>query len=191
MVPNLDIHEMKIEELKCPYCDDTFENVNLILHWHIYQNHKEKKKEYFRKLKRRKLASETAKTTSTASTTPRAQSPQSSQAESTSEKTIKSEKIKRFRRKKEFIRTGALVPDVIRISNYISCSRMNSKTYKSRCKKLTKNCKEQKLCVAHKSWINLKSISSKLTMILNQSDEPTTDWLQSKKYTWAIMASST
>ena len=40
-----------IEELKCPYCDNTFENVMLILHWHICASHKSKKKEYFRKLK--------------------------------------------------------------------------------------------------------------------------------------------
>ena len=168
-------------KLQCPYCGDKFENIDLIFHFHIYQYYKDKKKEYFRKLKRRNLASEKAKGTSTVSTTPRAPTPQPSQANATSENPIKSEKIKRFRKKKEFIRTGALVPDVIRISNYISCSRMNSKTYKSRCKNLTKNCKEQELCVAHKSWINLKSISSKLTTILNQSDEPTTDWLQGKR----------
>ena len=58
---------------------------------------------------------------------------------------------------------------------------MNSKTYKSRCKKLTRKCKDQELCVAHKSWTNLKSISYKQTIILNQSDEPTADWLQSKR----------
>ena len=58
---------------------------------------------------------------------------------------------------------------------------MSSKTYKSRCKKLTKDCKEQELCVAHKSWNNLKTISTNLTTILARSDEPTTDWLYSKR----------
>ena len=35
--------------------------------------------------------------------------------------------------------------------------------------------------MAHKSWLNLKPISSNLTKILAQSDEPTTDWLQNKR----------
>ena len=35
--------------------------------------------------------------------------------------------------------------------------------------------------MAHKSWLKLKSISSNLVRILAQSDEPTTDWLRSKR----------
>ena len=149
------------------YLDDKFENINLIFNFHIYLNHKDKKKEYFRKLKRREIACRTEKSKSTASKTPRAPIPQPSQARPTSEKN------KRFRRKKEFLRTGALVPDIIRISNYISCNRMSSKTFKSSCKKLTKDCKDQEICVAHSSWPKLKNISSNLTKILAQSDEPT------------------
>ena len=58
---------------------------------------------------------------------------------------------------------------------------MSSKTFKSRCKKLAKDCKEKELCMAHKSLYNLRTISSKLTTILAQSDEPSSDWLQSKR----------
>ena len=36
-----------LEELKCPYCDNRFDNIKLILHWHIYESHKDRKKEYF------------------------------------------------------------------------------------------------------------------------------------------------
>ena len=39
------------------------------------------------------------------------------------------EKKKRFRRKNEYIHPGALVPDVIRLSNYVSCSRMSPKDF--------------------------------------------------------------
>jgi hypothetical protein len=40
------------EHLQCPYCNDKFENTILIFNFHIYQEHKDKKKEYFRKLKK-------------------------------------------------------------------------------------------------------------------------------------------
>ena len=114
-------------------------------------------------------------------TTPRSPNPQPTQSNSTSEKSCKTEKVKRFRKKKEFIRANALVPDTIRMSNYISCSRMSSKIYKSRCKSLTKKCKEEEICVAHKSWNKLRNISTNLKKILAQSDELSSDWLQSKK----------
>ena len=40
------------DELKCPYCDKTFENVTLIQSWHVKQSHQKKKKEYFLKIRR-------------------------------------------------------------------------------------------------------------------------------------------
>ena len=58
---------------------------------------------------------------------------------------------------------------------------MSSKTYKSRCKNLKKKCKEEDLCDAHRSWNNLRIISTNLKKILAQSDELSSDWLQSKK----------
>ena len=53
-------------ELQCPYCGDKFDNIILIFNFHIYQEHKEKKKEYFRKLKRREITSKLEKTAPTA-----------------------------------------------------------------------------------------------------------------------------
>ena len=58
---------------------------------------------------------------------------------------------------------------------------MSSKTYKSRCKNLTKECKEEEICDAHRSWNNLRNISANLKIILAQSDELSSDWLQEKK----------
>ena len=127
------------EHLQCPYCNDIFENNILIFNFHIYQNHKDKKKEYFRKLKRRELAYRTEKSKAPVSKTPRAPTLKPPQASATSEKPVTSVKNKRFRSKKEFIRAKALVPDIIRISNYISCNRMSSKYFKSSCKKLSNN----------------------------------------------------
>ena len=44
---------------------------------------------------------------------------------------------KRIKRKNEFIRPGAILPDDIRLGNYIKSSRMSSKKFNSQCADIT------------------------------------------------------
>ena len=78
---------------------------------------------------------------------------------------------RRSKRKKEFIRTGALLPDVIRLNNHVTCTRMSQKDFISQCANLTsiKECSRKIECDAHSSLYKLKQISSKLKQILSQS----------------------
>ena len=78
-----DSNNEALEGLQCPYCNDTFENVNLVLHMHIKQSHKEKEKKYLKKLKRRELACKTEKGKEPVSKTPRAPTIRPSQASAT------------------------------------------------------------------------------------------------------------
>ena len=95
-----------------------------------------------------------------------ASSPLSSQAKETSDKSpqtdIKSVKVKRFKRKKEHIRLGALLPDDIRLSNHMTCSRMSTKEYNSHWKYLRKKCKDTMDYNDHTSLNNLGKISKNL-----------------------------
>ena len=89
--------------------------------------------------------------------------------------------IKRFRRIKEYIRPGEIVPDSVRLSNYITCSSMSSEDFQSWCTDLTKECKEIKGCDAHTSFGKLKIMSLNLRLILTQSKDITKDWGKDKK----------
>ena len=51
------------------------------------------------------------------------------------------EEIQSFRKKKIQIGVGAILPDIIRLGDYISCSRIPSKNFSSRFKDLKKKCK--------------------------------------------------
>ena len=90
---------------------------------------------------------------------------------------------KRSRRKKEFIRTGALLPDNIRLNNYVTCTRMSQKDFNSQCANLTsiRECSREVMCDAHSSLYKLKQISQKLKQILSQSSDVTSDWKKFKK----------
>ena len=90
---------------------------------------------------------------------------------------------RRSKRKKEFVRTGALLPDVIRLNNHNTCTRMSQKDFKSQCANLTsiKECSRKTDCDAHSSLYNLKQISQKLKQLLSQSSNVTSDWKKFKK----------
>ena len=48
-----ELKESTTKEIKCPYCDWTFENMAFILALHVKQSHQKKKKEFFHKIKRK------------------------------------------------------------------------------------------------------------------------------------------
>ena len=105
--------------------------------------------------------------------------PQDSDTSHKSEETAKT--VKRVRNKQEYIRPGALLPDCIRLNNYISCSCVSSKDFNSQCTLLTRKCMEENDCKAHTSLSNLKKISTNLLKILSQSKKITKDWKKDKK----------
>ena len=110
---------------------------------------------------------------------PRADVQSSAQAKEMSEKAHKlgnePKVVKRFRKKKEHIRPGAILPDSIRLNNYIPCSRMSSKECNSLCTLLTGNCVNENGCKAHRSLFKLRKISANLKSILSQVKQITTD----------------
>ena len=58
---------------------------------------------------------------------------------------------------------------------------MSPKDFKTQCASLTGKCQKDTPCKAHISLENLERISSKLSEILSQSREVTTDWTKNKK----------
>ena len=90
------------------------------------------------------------------------------------------EHIQSFRKRKIQIGTGALLPDVIRLGDYISGSRLPSKTFSSRCKDLKAMCRQSEECKVHISFKNLRNLSKKLNMIWSNPERFSRDWKTNK-----------
>ena len=75
---------------------------------------------------------------------------------------------------------GALLPDIIRLGDYISCSRIPSKNFSNRCKDLQTKCKQMKECKVHTSFKNLRNLSKKLNMIWSNPERFSRDWKTNK-----------
>ena len=89
---------------------------------------------------------------------------------------VTSEKSKkRTKRKKESIRAGALLPDVIRLNNHVKHTRLSRKNFESNCQELSRVCNKEEICDAHSSLYNLKQISGTFRIILNQPLETIPD----------------
>ena len=113
-----------------------------------------------------------------------ASSPLPSQAKETSNKPPQNDNSSRKGikvKKLESIRLGAILPDNIWLSNHMTCSRMSTKEYNTRCKSLRKNCKNSIDCNAHTSLKNLRRISKDLKIVLAQTGELSKDWDEKKK----------
>ena len=67
--------------------------------------------------------------------------------------------------KKEYIRPGAVLPDIIKMSNYVASERMSSKAFSTRCRSLLKKFKLLQECKAHTSYSKLKELSTTLLEI--------------------------
>ena len=89
------------------------------------------------------------------------------------------EEIQSFRKKMQ-IGIGALLPDIIRLGDYISCSRIPSKNFSNRCKDLQTKCKQMKECKVHTSFKNLRNLSKKLNMIWSNPERFSRDWKTNK-----------
>ena len=94
---------------------------------------------------------------------------------------ISTKSPKRVRNKPEYVRPKALIPDNIRLNNYISCPRMSPDEFKNHCTDLTSKCSKEFKCGAHESLRKLRKISSALISILFQSKEVSADWDKNKK----------
>ena len=171
------------EMLKCKLCEYSFRKIRadidkstLAVHFRIM--HPLERKGYGRLIRRiRKLRPTIVRSHKRNRPDHRinfwAKIPASTHASVTSQKPLK-----RSKRKNEFIRAGALLPDVIRLNNHVTCTRMSQEIYKSQCANLTsvKKCIKEEMCDAHSSLNNLKQISKGLKQILAQSSDASTDW---------------
>ena len=116
---------------KCKHCNYSFENIKkcintTIMAVHLKIKHPENKKGFKRfiyKMKKKGLINISQRFIKPSNdrfiqrTNLRTRSPQPSQDSETSQKSPK-----RVRNKQEYIRPGAILPDNIRLKNYISCS---------------------------------------------------------------------
>ena len=78
--------------------------------------------------------------------------------------------------KKEYIRPGAALPDIIKMSNYVASDRMSSKAFSTRCRNLLKQCKQPQECKAHTSFSSLKKLSTTLLEIYEDPKKFSKDW---------------
>ena len=78
--------------------------------------------------------------------------------------------------KKEYIRPGAILPDIIKMSNHVANERMSSKAFSTRCKNLLKQCKQPQECKAHTSYENVKKLSTALLEIYEDPKKIAKDW---------------
>ena len=88
---------------------------------------------------------------------------------------------KRTKRKKESIRAGALLPDVIRLNNHVKHSSLSRNNFESNCQKLSQVCNKEEICDTHLSLYNLKQISSSFRFILGRPLETIPDWKRYKR----------
>ena len=87
----------------------------------------------------------------------------------------------RAKRKKEHVRKGATLPDVIRINNHIRFTRMSIKEYDTKCLDLSRQCGKKVACDEHTSLLNLRQITRKLKKLVSQSPGDSADWKKCKK----------
>ena len=178
--------------IKCTHCNYSFENIKdeinkTAMAVHMKMKHPEEKKslkKIMHKMRKRGLAYIRPRFIKLQTNrfkqriTSRVWKDKTSQATETSMK-----RPKRIKRKNEFIRPGAILPDDIRLGNYIKSSRMSSKKFNSQCGDITikGGCKQEFTCDAHESLFKLKMISGKVMQILSQSSTISSDWKNEKK----------
>ena len=88
---------------------------------------------------------------------------------------------RRTKKRKENIRKGAVLPDVLRINNHVRFTRMSLREHNARCLNLSKQCRKEVTCDEHTSLLNLRQITMKLKKLVSQSPGRTTDWGRYKK----------
>ena len=74
-----------------------------------------------------------------------------------------------------------MLPDVIRINNHVSYTRMSREEYEAKCCNLSQQCKKDVACNEHTSLLNLQQITLKLKKLVSQSPGGSTDWKRFKK----------